>query len=906
MWGTISVIFIVLTGVSILGFKVYSFEKLKKEPIVTLNLEKIESFFSEIDTVKQDYFTKTSEEKIRENYQGVSDFFNKSPYVRLKLPRLVEFKSTFKSFTDCVKEWNAQYVESELVKHKELFDNIDGKALDNQQRKAVVVDEVNNLVLAGAGSGKTLTISGKVKYLVDVKKINPSDILLISFTTKAAEEMYQRISKKLHIDVEAKTFHKLGLGIITKNRGKRYDVSDVYFLPNLINSYFESNLNRDKKQIENIIHFFGYYLNIPKDWEEFECLGDCYDYYRNIDFETLKGKFENTENEVIKDLADSFKVNKLTLQGETVKSLEEVIIANFLFLNGINYTYESKYPFESPDKYRKTYRPDFYLPDYDIYLEHFGITKDNKAPWLTKIEEQKYIDDMRWKREFHKDNDTKLIETYSYYNKEGRLLVELEKMLKAANVEFIEIDYLMIYQQILDNTKNKYFSEFKKLISSFINLFKSNDYNLDSFNVLNLKVLNINNTFLRERSLLFLDIVKPIFQQYQEELVKHEKIDFNDMINLASNIVREGKGEFSYKYIIIDEYQDISMSRFNLVKEIKKRTNAKIMCVGDDWQSIYRFAGSDIDLFTNFERYLGYYELLRIEKTYRNSQELINIAGKFVMKNPKQLKKDLKSDKHHSSPLRIIGYNKDIHKALKEAINEVVYGFGEDAKITILGRNNFDIDILEDSSEFKVDKSKNQVNIKYSAYPELRMNFLSAHKSKGLEADNVIVINLENKLVGFPNKISDDPILALVLTDIDDFAFAEERRLFYVALTRTKNTTYLVVPDKKSSVFAQELISDFGIKYSTEEQTINNNPNCPKCQKGYLVVRENATVKRKFLGCSNFPVCDLTLNDIEIMDNQIKCRVCGGYMTKRNGKYGEFYGCTNYPRCENKLKIERF
>lgn len=907
MIGSSFIIIVAILGGSFFSYKIIKNERIKKEPVTLSMADKVASFFKEIDISKTEYFTKTKKDKLSEDYKGVYEFFNKHPYSKIKTPQVSQFREIFSNIDSFIKKLNEEYIESELVKNKSLFDNIDGKSLDEQQRRAVVVDEINNLVLAGAGSGKTLTISGKVKYLVDTKNIRPEEILLISFTKKAAEEMYTRISQKLNINVEAKTFHKLGLDIIKEFQSMRFDIAEEYCLSNVVDSYFNSNLYEDKQQITNIINFFGYYLNIPKDWEEFQNLGECLDHYRNIDFETLKGKCEQKD---VNNYIDELKVNKQTLQGETVKSLEEVMIANYLFLNGINYIYEHKYPFESPDKYRKQYRPDFYLTDYNIYIEHFGITGDNRVPWLTKIEEQKYLEGIAWKREFHKQNNTKLLETYSYYNKEGRLLVELEKLLKDNNVEFKDIDYIQIYKQVFDKASNKYFSEFKKLIKSFIGLFKSNGYSVDSFDELNQKVMKINNIFLRERSSIFLNIVKPIFIKYQEELKSSNQIDFNDMINLATDIVANGKADLNYKYIIIDEYQDISVSRFKLIKEIKNKTNAKVMCVGDDWQSIYRFAGSDIDLFTKFESYMGYYELLKIEKTYRNSQELINIAGKFVMKNQKQLKKDLKSGKHHSNPLRILGYEKDICTAVKNAISEIVYGFGEDAEITILGRNNFDIDVLEKNSngEFKLIKSKGQVLVKYSKYPNLKMNFLTAHRSKGLEADNVIVVNLENKLLGFPNKISDDPILSLVLTDLDGFAFAEERRLFYVAMTRTKNTTYLVVPDKKQSVFVEELINQFRIKYefSTQEQTINGNPNCPKCQKGHLVIRENATDKKKFLGCTNYPACDLTLNDIEIINDQIKCRSCGGYMTKRKGKFGKFYGCTNFPLCDNTLRIEKY
>ncbi|AQR93104.1 UvrD-helicase domain-containing protein [Clostridium saccharoperbutylacetonicum] len=901
------IIIMALLVISFLGYKRIKEEQLKKEPLTVSMTENVLNFFQELEQLKKDYITNPQKDKLIEKYESVYEFFNKKPYSKFKIEQLTEFKDIFKDINTFIKKCNEEYIEKELNINKELFDNIDGRSLDEQQRRAVLVDEINNLVLAGAGSGKTLTISGKVKYLVDTKNINPEEILLISFTKKAAEEMYTRISEKLHINVEAKTFHKLGLDIIKKSSETRFDIAEDNLLKNVIDNYFNNNLYKNIEHVTNLINFFGYYLNIPKDWAEFKSLGDCLDYYKNIDFETLKSKCTQYN---AKDYVEELKLNKQTIQGETVKSLEEVMIANYLFLNGINYIYEYKYPFESPDKYRKQYRPDFYLSDYDIYLEHFGITSDNRVPWLSKIEEQKYLEGIDWKRGFHNQNGTKLLETYSYYNKEGRLLTELEKILRKNNVQFKQVDYIQIYKQVFDNTSNKYFSEFKKLISSFIGLYKSNDYSLEYFDQLKEIALNMNNSFLRERTKIFIDIIKPIYIKYQETLRNSNTIDFNDMINLASEIVTSNKIKLNYKYIIIDEYQDISISRFKLIKEIINQTGAKLMCVGDDWQSIYRFTGADIDLFTNFEKYMGYYELLKIEKTYRNSQELINVAAKFVMRNNHQLKKNLKSDKHNSNPIRILGYDKDICTAVENAIGEIVYNFGEEAEISILGRNNFDIDTLINSSgnKFIKTKGKGQVLVKYSKYHKLKLNYLTAHKSKGLEADNVIIINLENKLLGFPSKISDDPILSLVLTDIDGFDFAEERRVFYVALTRTKNSTFLIVPDKNKSVFVEELIKHFNITYefTTKEQTITDNPNCPRCQKGHLVLRDNKSDSTKFLGCSNYPACDYTLKNIEIINEQIKCNCCGGYMTKRKGPYGRFYACTNYPYCHNTFKIQQY
>jgi DNA helicase-4 len=821
---------LIIVIIIIILFGIYLSVKLKraafeKSPEVQAELKCVEGFIKAVETAKQDYFRYSVKESLKEDYKKLYKKFSNPLYNSLsKYPNVQQFKRIYPQLDKLVKEWNTEFVKSELTVHANFLSNIDGKSLDDQQRRAVIVDEDNNLVLAGAGSGKTLTISGKVKYLVDKKNVNPDDILLISFTRKAADEMQERITNRLKINVEAKTFHKLGLDIISRYKGVRPDVFEE--LPKVIDEYFNEEIKRDKEVIRSLIEFFGYYLNIPKDLEEYDTLGDAYEHVKNSDFETLKSKIEFAKN------------TKTTIKGETVRSLEEVTIANFLYLNGVNYTYEKEYPYEytsDDDKYRKKYKPDFYLDDYDIYLEHFGITKDFRAPWLTPVEEQKYIEGIFWKRDLHKKMNTTLIETYSYYNKDGMLLSNLDRLLKYKGVKYCDIDHKEIYEMLFSQRKDNYFEEFKKLIQTFIGLFKSRGYSEENFEELIAIANGYKNTFLRQRTILFLSIVKPIFSKYQSVLENSRYIDFNDMINIATDIIRNGLITLSYKYIIVDEYQDISMSRFNLVKEIKKQTNARLMVVGDDWQSIYRFTGSDIDLFTSFKKYFGFCEIMKIEKTYRNSQELIHIAGDFIMKNPKQLKKDLVSDKHNSNPIRLFGFNADIKTAVKKAIDEIIYLFGKESEIMILGRTNYDIEVLNGSEEFSIIKNRDGVFLKDNRYPDLQMSFLTAHKSKGLEANNVIIINLHNRLLGFPNKISDDPVLSLVLTDSDSFEYAEERRLFYVALTRTKNSTYLMVPDQHPSVFVDELIQTHNLVFNmaTDEKSIMDNPNCPVCQKGY-------------------------------------------------------------------------
>ena len=298
------------------------------------------------------------------------------------------FKIVFPSLREYFETANNQFIQNESSKYDSLLSNIDGKSLDEQQRTAVINDEDRILVLAGAGSGKTLTISAKVKYLYEIKKINPKEILLISFTKKSAQEMTERIQNKLGIPVEATTFHKLGLDIIKKDNGFRPEIADENSLTEFVHNFFENEVVNHPDLVKALTEYFAYFLEIPENLENHSSLGELYEEEKNADLETLKSKYDR-EKYLQETRIEKSKAYK-TLNNEQVKSLEETKIANFLFMNGIKYEYEKLYPFESEDPLRKAYRPDFYLCDYDIYLEHFGITKDFTVPWLSPVEEKKY------------------------------------------------------------------------------------------------------------------------------------------------------------------------------------------------------------------------------------------------------------------------------------------------------------------------------------------------------------------------------------------------------------------------------------------------------------------------------------------------------------------------------------
>ena len=868
--------------------------------------DQIGFFFAEYSDLQKKYISHSIEKKFTEKWNSLYAEITKYniPKRHHLFTEIEHFKTTFSSLHDCFSTANENFIRVESKKYDNLFSNIDGKSLDLQQRAAVITDEDRILVLAGAGSGKTLTIAAKVKYLCDIQKIKPEEILLISFTNKSAQEMTDRIQEKLGINIKATTFHKFGLDIITNTDHRRPDVFDENELNQIVHDFFEKDLLKSPELIIKLTEYFVYYVEIPEKIENYSSLGELYEEEKTADLETLKSKYDREK--YLQNVGFEKAKSYTTLRNEKVKSLEETKIANFLFMHGIKYEYERLYPFGSDDPLKKAYRPDFYLTDYNIYLEHFGISKNQTVPWLSPVEEKKYLDSIRWKRELHKKNKTKLIETYSFYSSEGILLSKLEKMLLANGVKFKTQDYTDIFNTVYASKSNKYFSEFIKLCQTFIILFKSNNYDINDIEIIRKKHSSeVQDVFLRNRTNLFLDIVKVILSKYQDCLALNKAIDFSDMINLAAEKVWSNCDIPSYKYLIVDEYQDTSKSRFNLLKAIADKTKAKVFCVGDDWQSIYRFAGSDISLFTDFAKYFGYTKVLKIEKTYRNSQQIIDEASRFILRNPIQIRKDFHSDKHLNYPLVFWGYDNDPRVALKGAIDKIISEEGIHSSILLLGRTNYDMEVVKSTGLFKLYHNNRAEKLEYLPIPELQVDFLTVHKSKGLEADNVIILNFKNDKLGFPNQIADDPILNLVLTKTEGHRFAEERRLFYVAITRTKNRTYILTDVKNPSPFFNEFVESKSVCFfSIKKDMSEKHTNCPCCKTGFLLkVEHNGS---SFVGCSNYPKCKYTVHDATILNHPRHCPSCGGFLVKRKGRNGHiFAGCTNYPYCTYTEQIVR-
>ena len=971
---------------------------LEKEYITTGDIDRVNLLLEKATSFIEYEKYPVQEEVILVN-RSINTLLNElsHKYEKLNISELNNLKEIYKDrklvFLEELKD---NFIRKELDKTSDLLSDVDGKSLDLQQRTAVITNEKSNLVIAGAGSGKTLTIAGKVKYLISALKVASDDILLITFTKKSANEMQERIKEKLGFNVSVKTFHGLGYDILSYFKAAKPDIYSDF--EKFILKFKNDIIPADDELSRQVLMYFGTFMSDYVDPNDFNALGDYYCHNKSSSLESILSKIskingkefadlvnegltkinnylkkngveaglkkvltslknmvgqirekvekqeikiiseqelneiekeidklietdENTAsarqarlNAVVEKLFD----NTISLKYEKVKSVEELIICNFLYINGVKYIYEGKYKYHTTTTSHAQYTPDFYLPDYDIYIEHFGIDENNRCPQYCAIDELKYLEGIEWKRKIHKENGTIMEETYSYEHKNGVLIEKLKEILKKYNVKMKPLTKEETVGAILKLSNDAEFGEFYKLLETFLSLFKSNGYNeskIDEF----LESAKANpNRFQRDKHVAFLTIFKRFYNEYSKELQDNHCIDFNDMINQSTDFVSTAKlpRNFQYKYIIIDEFQDISVSRFKLVDALRKQTNATVMAVGDDWQSIYRFAGSDISIFTKFKDYFGTTEILRIEQTYRNSQQLIDIASEFIMANPNQIKKDLKSNKKLEKPVSLIWYKatweeNELDQEENSIARKLIFileKFGNEEKnILLLGRNNFDVNILEGSRFFKFKYDDNDVIIESDLFPNLHMKFLSIHKSKGLEADEVIVLNNRNNTTGFPNKIVSDSILSYVMTAEEEYLYAEERRLFYVALTRTKNHCYFMVPDEYSN-FIEELSSDSAPDVYKQNITLLKNSNseiikCPKCKSGHLVVRHSGS-GHGFYGCNNYPQCDFTINDITPVKSKVRCPSCGGLMIKRNGSRGPFYGCKNYPLCKYTLSIE--
>lgn len=707
--------------------------------------------------------------------------------------------------------YNENILNKEYYKYKEYFDNMYNEIdpnihLDEEQIKAILADENHSLILAGAGTGKTTTMASKVKYLVDIKKVDPNKILVISYTKKATEELIKRINIDFNIPAKISTFHSIGYEYI-KNyfKTKKCYIVDDNLKNKIFLNYLKEKIFPDKAVLQEVMNLFNekntnetwiFGKFLKQNFNKYNSYDEYFKAYKEYKRLSVSNLREHIETVLERDYNQEY---IYTINNELVKSKGEAIIANYLFIHNIPYKYEKIYK-DVLDDY-KIYKPDFTLNlgGQEVYLEYFGLSnyEGNELNTYKKI--------MNKKIEYHKKHKNLFIKIDS---------MQSENIIKILHSELIKYGFNItrksdeeIYDALLNRNPLIEIFPLKNLFYNVISTIKSSSdrkkYSYISKNYI--ESLRNEEKIIHEKQFSY---ISDFYKYYQNKLFNNPNkygIDFEDMLYYGKEcILRLDDNNFKYKYLIIDEYQDVSFEKYSLAQTIVNKNRAKITAVGDDWQTIYSYSGSRISYIYNFQKYFPNSKILNITRTYRNSQELINYTGNFIMKNEDQIKKKLISEKRLDNPIKFVSFDEgDEILELKKIINHI-HKNNPKHNILILARTNKTINDIFNDQDFVDDLG---TKVKFMNYDDLTIDAMTIHKSKGLTADQVIIIGLNQSFPSngyykfwminlFSNKIEQENI-----------EFAEERRVFYVALTRTKNYVYLLVNQnpKNRSPFISEL-----------------------------------------------------------------------------------------------------
>ena len=791
-----------------------------------------ESFFLDIETDLRNSFNKHivsySEEEQFTKYH--KEFFCKVNSLQKSLEAfriepseaISKFARDFGNVHALVKKHNEEIVQNILDTHKDFFDHCLKYPLDKQQRRSIVSEEDNCLIVSSAGSGKTSSIVGKVKYLTEVKGIAPHKILLISYTNKAAAELTERMATN---GLKGYTFHKLAIDIIGRATGTKPSICDN--TDSLFVDIYHTLLgNKDFKN--SIVEYFIDYQSNEADWEQRK--------------NERRKKLSEQKNVQLKAMCPDMDGRAIYVRSE-----QEQKICFVLSSLGVRFRYEEAYEHQLADEMHSQYRPDFSIyfeqngVTKRIYLEHFGVDEHGLVPaWFAKdknitYEEanQKYNDGITWKKAAHEKFGTQLLVTSSADFHYSDIRDKLRKLLDDAGVPIQEKTDEELYDLVLPKG-SKQEKAFIRLVVTFVTLVKSSCKSVKD-------VLKRAKYAEDERSVFIIkNIFQPVYERYISALRDNNQIDFTDAILQATEICRVSR-PVEYDYIIVDEFQDISVDRYNFLKVLREgNPPAKLYCVGDDWQSIYRFSGSDMALFNQFSEYFGATEINKIETTYRFGEPLVSLSSHFIQRNKSQIQKDIHSfSSEMKTELEFYSYDR---RDYCNTIGQLVASIPSDKSIFLLGRYSFDDYYL--SFMYQSIKEGNRF---FYVIGGRKIEFLTVHKSKGLEADYVILLQCNKDTYGFPSLVSDDPVLNYVLTKSDQFPYGEERRLFYVAITRAKMKTLVLYDKRFPSVFVDEFLHPEKVSEESYVKHPNANKRWTRSADQFLLKLHNEGKSVKYI-----------------------------------------------------------
>jgi DNA helicase-4 len=487
-------------------------------------------------------------------------------------------------------------------------------------------------------------------------------------------------------------------------------------------------------------------------------------------------------------------------------------------LNGQTVTIEYE-----PDVH--TFRPDFCLKDYDLFIEHWALDETGKVPsWFNQTTEE-YRLHMQEKRAYFTENNKLLVETFAYeFNKSNPS--EFTELLKKRVIDKLQEQHKqafeftpMSYEEIVRTVWGPYKNPIDDIVNFITN---AKTYALTPQRITE----KLHDGKWSSKQLAFGELVTIIYRMYEEYLRNNNKIDFEDMINNAIQELSSDNILYAnaYEHILIDEYQDISAQRHKLIKKLLERNpNCRLFCVGDDWQSIMGFSGSNLTFFVNFGQYFENPAITKLSTNYRSIKSIVDAGTDLIKKNGQsQMPKETRANRQETKPIRVFRsphkeeYEKRYYRQTAEhclnRITEYLQKGYAPKDILVLtrymrtrtkGAYKF-VPVIKIFVERAQEKN---IGIAHErTYAENQIRLLTAHRSKGLEAKVVFVLNMTKGVYGFPCEIEDQSIYSPARENYPkQDQKQEERRLFYVAMTRAKEDLIIYTQEHAKSEFLNEI-----------------------------------------------------------------------------------------------------
>lgn len=730
-----------------------------------------------------------------------------------------------------------EYVKIKAPVLKRLIQSRYSSGINDEKAEALSIVSKNLLIFARAGSGKTSVLAYKTGILIDYYKTNPDHILILAFNRKAAGEIKRRIQKemKFHNFENARTFHGLAYQLVNPKATLLFDDGEGE-LPRTALSSFVQGLLR-KMWTPNLREkVYSFFRKEMASVQHAGALLNDQDYYLYIRSQ--------------RDIA---------LGGERVKSMGEKFLADFLFEYDIPYSYEAVEFWAGHN-----YHPDFSLYVHKMTIEFWGIDENDsekQVPAWWDVTWGQYRTQMVEKRSYWHEKNIPLIEFSIADLRGGREAFEalIKTRLEAAGVTCEKLPQEGLEKRVVRNQRNQ-IDRLTSLLVQFIQKAKKRMWDAGE-----VQHRLITYAPADERERIFLQLASRIFTDYQTELEKQKSIDFDDLMMQAANLIEQTSGECGIslgtrkdrfvkmndlKWILIDEYQDFSALFFNVIQSIRKHNpQVSLLCVGDDWQAINSFAGSDLTYFTNFTDMFGGQQTSLL--TNFRSQKAIVEGGNTVMQGfgkpgrplPEkpggaiieqsindvwiELREDDAYSENREEDNRFVFYetresglkvndngfiNARYLKACYQIITEkdnwgkilnASKGKKDKISVAILSRTNYMGRIKLDEFWRKLCSCFTPAEIKQLGDPREKIRAGTAHSFKGLEADIVIILRANEGV--FP-LIHPDNTLFKFFGQTEKDILDEERRLFYVAVTRAAEKLYILTEDERESPFLQDLL----------------------------------------------------------------------------------------------------